>query len=46
MVAEETSAKLKTLDLRRKIPDRKYILQLMGRLEVELGGTAGNSIDM
>ena len=44
LVAEKTSAKFKKLDLQHKIFGSAYILELMGRLEEELGGTAGNSI--
>ena len=47
MVAEKTSARFKKLDLqtkRSKLFRLDYILELMGRLEEELGGPAENSI--
>ena len=44
LVAEKTSAKFKKLDLQCTIFGSDYILELMGRLEEELGGMADNSI--
>ena len=44
LVAEQTSAKFKKLDLQRKSSGSDQLLALVGRLEEELGGVAEYSI--
>ena len=44
LVAEETSARFKKLDLQSRSFGSDQLLELVGRLEEELGGRAENSI--